>query len=438
MQYTIPKGSFDILPEETSPEDSWKESRRWQYVESVIRSTARDFGFQEIRTPIFEHTQLFIRGVGESSDIVSKEMYTFSDRGERSLTLRPEGTAPAMRAVLEHRLLQQNPVQKLFYIGPMFRYERPQAGRYRQHHQFGAEAIGVSRPEQDVEMIDMLCTLYQRLGLKNLKVMINSVGDKETRAKYRQALIDYLQPNASNLSPESQHRLQTNPLRILDSKHPIDQEFLVNVPNILDFLSQESNKHFERVKELLEEIKIPYEINPRLVRGLDYYDKTVFEIVSGELGSQNSVGGGGRFDGLLSTLGGPDTPCVGFATGIERLLQVMIKQDAYFPLTPPPFVYLIPMGESAKNLCFSLLSELRHLKISTSMDFLDKKLGHNLQTAAALRAEYALILGEEEIATGKAQLKNLSQRQSFSVEWSNIIPTLVKLWDETSSAKNCL
>lgn len=302
MKYTVPPGVFDIVP--NSPQEPWRNSHIWQFVEQHIRSITREYGFEEMRTPIFERAELWQRGVGESTDIVSKEMYLFEDKGKRLMSLRPEGTAAAMRAVIENQLTNQGTIQKLYYIGPMFRYDRPQAGRYRQHHQFGVEAIGSDAPEQDVEVIDMLYTLYSRLGLKGLSVYINSIADPESRANFRNALKDYLRPFFSELSEDSQARLDVNPLRILDSKNPRDQEISKGAPSILDYLSSASRDHFEQVKKLLTAIKIPFEINPQLVRGLDYYNNTVFEVVAGELGAQNSIGGGGRYDGLLKMMGG--------------------------------------------------------------------------------------------------------------------------------------
>lgn len=291
MKIAIPPGVFDIIP--IDDQEKWKSSYLWAHVEKIIRETARDYGYQEIRTPLFERTELFQRSVGDSSDIVSKEMYSFEDKGGRSLSLRPEGTAPVIRAFIEHQLHQKASVQKLFYIAPMFRYERAQAGRYRQHHQFGAEVIGNASPEQDAELIDLLYTLYQRLGLKNLTLFINSIGDNTSRQAFRKALKDYLAPQAALLSPDSQTRLELNPLRILDSKDPRDQEIVARAPSILNFLSEEANTHFEDLKRLLTLLRIPYQVNPLLVRGLDYYNKTVFEVVAGELGAQNSIGGGG-------------------------------------------------------------------------------------------------------------------------------------------------
>jgi len=406
MTITIAPGVFDILPQE--PQEQWRSSHLWNFIEDKIRQTATDYGFQEMRTPIFERTELFCRGVGDTTDIVSKEMYTFLDKGNRSMSLRPEGTASAMRAFIEHKLYQAAPIHKLYYIGPMFRYERTQAGRYRQHHQFGAEVIGNASPEQDVELIDMLHTLYNRLGLKNLKVNINSIGDVESRLAFRQALIDYLRKYANELSADSKIRLETNPLRILDSKDPKDWEITAGAPSILDFLNDECKDHFQSVQKLLQSLNIPFTVTPTLVRGLDYYNKTVYEIVAGELGSQNSVAGGGRYDGLLKTLGGPDLPATGFATGIERVIQTMLKQQV--PLPPPyaPEIFLIAMGEEAKTACFKILHSLRQCNISAQMDFSSKKLNKLMQYANQIRAAHVIIVGDNELATGEIEIKEMA------------------------------
>lgn len=405
MKIATPPGVFDILPQETK--EVWRCSHLWNYVEGLIRQTAKDYGFQEIRTPLFERTELFQRGVGETSDIVSKEMYTFLDKGERSMSLRPEGTAPVMRAFIEHQMHNSAPINKLFYIGSMFRYERAQAGRYRQHHQFGAEVIGNAAPEQDVEIIDMIYTLYKRLGIKNLQVSINSIGDVECRLKFRKALQDYLRGSFDKLSPDSQTRFETNPLRILDSKDPKDKEITANAPSILDFLDDECREHFETVKKQLALIKIPFQVNPLLVRGLDYYNKTVFEITAGELGAQNSVAGGGRYDGLLKTLGGPDLPATGFGAGIERMIQTMLKQEV--PLPPPyaPTLFLIPMGDEAKDICFSLLHDLRQDGISVQMDFSGKKINKLMQYANQIQAAYVAVVGENELKSDEIELKDM-------------------------------
>lgn len=415
MEYTIPKGVFDILPKEPKSEDAWRASDHWQYVENIMRKCAADYGFKEIRTPAFERTELFVRGVGESSDIVTKEMYTFLDKGERSMTLRPEGTASVMRAFIEKNLHQIPGLHKFFYIGPMFRYERPQSGRYRQHHQFGAEAIGIGKPQQDVELIDLLCELYRRLGLKGLKVMINSVGDEASRAPYREALKKHLQPHFDKLSADSQVRFTKNVLRILDSKDEGDQALLAKAPSILDFLSEEARSHFEQVKHLLELEKIPYVVNHKLVRGLDYYNKTVFEVVSESLGAQNTLGAGGRFDGLLKSLGGPDLPSVGFATGLERLLQTMVAQHAVFPPPPSPLLFFIPMGEAAADACFTLLCRLRHHGYAVEMDLSGKKIQNGLQLANSENARYCAIIGDRELEAGEIEIKEMATRTAQKI-----------------------
>ena len=416
MKYPIPPGVFDIIPLDSK--DAWKSSYLWAFVEQTIRETARDYGYQEIRTPLFERTELFQRSVGDTSDIVSKEMYTFEDKGGRSLSLRPEGTAPVMRAFIEHQLHQAAPTQKLFYIASMFRYERAQAGRYRQHHQFGAEAIGNATPEQDVELIDLLYTLYQRLGLKNLTLFINSIGNSESRQAFRHALKVYLAPHFSLLSPESQARLDVNPLRILDSKDPRDREIVAHAPSILDFLSDDERAHFEDLKHLLDLLHIPYKIDPLLVRGLDYYNKTVFEVTAGELGAQNSIGGGGRYDGLLQTLGGPDLPAIGFGTGIERILQTMVNQNVTLPQPEHPTLFLIALGEKAKAPCFKILHALRHQGIPSQMDFSNKKVGKILQYASQMGATYVVVVGDQELDSQEVELKEMATGHRIKISLS--------------------
>lgn len=428
MEYSIAKGVFDVLPFESDQEDKWRESNRWQYLEAVLRSVAQDYGFKEIRTPIFERTELFVRGVGESSDIVTKEMYTFLDRSERSMTLRPEGTASVMRSFVEKKLYAQAGLHKFFYIGPMFRYERPQAGRYRQHHQFGAEAIGNSSPQQDVELIDMLCEIYRRLGLKNLTVQINSVGDAESRIAYREALTAFLKPHFASLSLDSQARFSKNILRILDSKDPEDQKLLHQAPVLSDFLTPAAKDHFEQVLKCLDLLHLKYAVNPKLVRGLDYYAKTVFEVTTEDLGAQNSIGGGGRYDGLIAALGGPDLPSVGFATGMERVLQTMIKQGAFFPPAPHPFVFLVPMGGAALRTAFNLVCSLRHEKIPAEIDLSGKKVQHGLQLANQTASEYVLVIGDEELSCNKAKLKNMASRETTEYPLGEMVAHLKSLF----------
>ncbi|MGM0440092.1 MAG: histidine--tRNA ligase [Chlamydiota bacterium] len=418
MSISIPKGTFDILPHHLLDKEEWRASEIWNYLESQMRQIAREYGFKEIRTPIIERTELFQRGVGETSDIVSKEMYTFLDKGQRSLTLRPEGTACVMRSFLEKNLNNKSPYHKLFYIGPMFRYERQQAGRYRQHHQFGVEAIGSAAPESDAECIALLYTLLKRLGLSHITLHLNSVGDTASRQHYREALREYLKPHFSELSAESKERFDKNPLRILDSKAPQDREILKDAPSILEYLDEDSHSHFQRVCQALELLKIPYCLNNRLVRGLDYYSRTVFEITSSELGAQNSLGGGGRYDGLIKSLGGPDLPAFGFGTGIERVIQTMLSQKVEIPADFRPQLYIIPLGESARQQCFSLLQNLRLRHIAAEMDYSDKKLKQSMRYANNIRAQYCLIIGDNEIATNAAQLKNMDSGNSHQIPFN--------------------
>jgi histidyl-tRNA synthetase len=423
MEYSIPKGVFDILPFELDPESSWKSSYKWQYLETMIRQTCLDYGFQEIRTPIFEKTELFVRSSGETSDIVSKEMYTFLDKAQRSMTLRPEGTAPVMRSIIENKLYRFSPL-KLFYIGPMFRYDRPQAGRYRQLHQFGIEAVGCEKPEQDVEVIELLYNLYKNLGLKNLKVEINSIGDLPSRMEFNKALTTFLEAHFENLSKDSQTRLHKNPLRILDSKDPQDQRILEKAPTLLNFLNETSRAHFDRVLLLLERLSIPYVINPRLVRGLDYYNRTVFEILSSDLGAQNTIGGGGRYDDLSTALGGPHLPAFGFATGIERILLSMMKQQCPFPSSSSCHLYILPLGGKAMDYAFTLTSDLRKAHISVEMDFSSKKIQQGLQIASRIGAKWCLVIGEQEIESGQAVLKNMQTREQTPLTLTNCLETL--------------
>ncbi len=421
MSISIPKGTFDILPEDPDSKAVWRHSHLWSHVEGVIREVANLYGFREIRTPMFEKTELFQRGVGAGSDIVSKEMYTFEDKGKRSMTLRPEGTAAVMRAIIEKKLYSQNSINKLFYIGPMFRYERPQAGRYRQHQQFGVEAVGYSHPEQDAELLDMIHTLYKELGLVDLKFMINSVGDKESRDHFKLRLKEYLLPLLTELSEDSQRRFEINPLRILDSKNEKDQELLQGAPSILDCLNEASGEHFYSLLHLLDRLRIPYEVNKQLVRGLDYYDKTVFEISSQQLGAQNSIGGGGRYDGLIKKLGGPDLPAVGFATGIERVIQTLIAQEVDLPVAPCPTLFLIPLGDAAKEKCFEVLHQLRRERIHCEMDYSGKKLKQVMRYANAIRAKSVAIIGDNELAAKQIDLKDMLSGDTKTVTFEGLI-----------------
>ena len=418
MKYQIPKGLFDILP---NAKESFKEVSRWQYLESIIKKLAIDYNFEEIRVPIFEKTELFLRGVGATSDIASKELYTFLDKAKRSMSLRPEGTASVMRAFIENNLSQEKKFHKLYYMGAMFRYDRPQKGRYRQHHQLGVEIIGDKSFEIDAEVIDMLVTLFKRLELKNLKLLINSIGDLETRTNYKKALLDFLKPNFENLSEESKARFDKNPMRILDSKDERDKKILKEAPSILDFLSDAAKKHFENLLNLLDKLDIKYEVDSKLVRGLDYYDDTVFEVVSEKLGgAQNSLGGGGRYNSLLKSLGGPDLPGIGFACGLERILQTMIEEEVYFPEKEGPFLYIIPIGEDAKDFAILLAKDLRHHKISVDIDLNAKKIQKSLSLADKLNAKNALILADDEMQKKVASFKNLDKREQQEIKFEDL------------------
>jgi len=421
MVYKRPKGTFDILPEAIKDDDKGRESHRFAHIEEALRATSQAYGFSEIRTPIFESTDLFIRTVGEDSDIVSKEMYTFNDKGGRSMTLRPEGTAPALRAFIEHSLQSSAIGSKLFYIGPYFRYDRPQAGRFRQFHQYGVEAIGDTSPEQDVEVIDMILEIYRRLGLKELTLLINSLGTPACRAKYVSALKDYLQPHLADLSEDSQKRFETNPLRILDSKSKTDIEIVKGAPNLMKCLSEASKEHFNAVTTWLTRLKIPYQLTPTLVRGLDYYNQTVFEVTSNVLGAQNTIGAGGRYDGLIEQLGGPALPGIGFATGIERVLATMEGQNAPFPPRNHPKVALIPMGEAAEKALFPLTLSLRKEGIASTFIPTTKKLGKALSKAEGLKCECAIIVGEDELKKECANVKDLTQRQSEEIPLKTLL-----------------
>jgi len=425
MKIQLPKGTFDILPYSG---EAWQQSDLWQYVENLIRKTAAEYGYKEIRTPIYERTELFDRGVGETTDIVMKEMFTFQDRSARSISLRPEGTASVARAFVENNLQQLGTTHKFFYIGPMFRYERPQSGRYRQHHQFGVEAYGISTPEQDAEVIDLLLQVYKRLGLKNLKVHLNTVGDLESRQLYRDALMEYLKPHFDELSADSKARFEKNPLRILDSKDPKDREIVKHAPSILNHLTPDAKAHFQKLCHILDQIHVPYEVDDRIVRGLDYYNKTVFEVLTEDLGAQNTIGAGGRYDGLISQFDGPDLPSVGFATGLERVLQTMMAQKISYPKSERPLIYFIPLGEEAKEKCFQLTTLCRHSDLPAECELSAKKVPTAIQNAIRCDARYCCILGSDELTSGQAKIKNLSTREEQPLALNQLIPTLKELY----------
>jgi len=408
MKISAPRGTADILPA-----DSWK----WQTVEQIAREVAEVYHFREIRTPIFEHTELFHRGVGETSDVVSKETYTFLDRGERSITLRPEGTAGVVRAMIEQNLLaQEGARQKVYYIGPNFRYEKPQAGRLRQHHQFGVEAFGVSGPEQDVECILLQADFYRRCGLANLKLKINSLGDAESKSRYRDALVEFLKPKAAELSEDSQRRLETNPLRILDSKDPHDKQACNGAPAAAGYLSEKSSAHLRRVRELLTQTGVDYwRDDGTLVRGFDYYTETLWEFTAEGLGAQDAVGGGGRYDNLVEHLGGRPTPGVGFGSGLERLLLALEAQKAAIADSRKPLVWLIAQSPELQGYLWGVMARLRAGGIACDMDLSGRSFKAQLKMADREVASFSLIVGENERKANQVVLKNMKTGEQILV-----------------------
>lgn len=392
-----------------------EEVRVWQYIEKTIRDVCDMFGYSEIRVPIFEHTEVFQRGIGETTDIVEKEMYTFTDKGGRSVTLRPEGTAAVVRAYLEHKLYGKYPLAKLYYMGPMFRYERPQAGRYRQFHQFGVEALGSSSPYIDAEVIDMASTLYTSLGIRDFEIKLNTIGCPKCRPAYQSALRAALSDKLERLCKNCRNRYERNPMRILDCKEDVCKELTENVDGIDEYLCDECMVHFTKVKECLDSLGINYTEDKRLVRGFDYYTKTVFEIVYKGLGAQDAIGGGGRYDGLVEEYGGPHTPAVGFAAGLERVI-LTLKQSGNLPeIVDELDVYIACIGEDITTTAFSLVSSLRRKGISAEMDYSGKSLKSQMKSANKLGARYVVILGPDEIQKGYVLVKAMSTGEQDEV-----------------------
>jgi histidyl-tRNA synthetase len=416
MKISAPKGTADILPAQ-----SWK----WQAVERIARQVAELYHFSEIRTPLFEHSELFHRGVGETSDIVHKETYTFDDRGGRSITLRPEQTAGVVRAVIENGLINDaGSVAKVFYIGPNFRYENVQKGRLRQHHQFGVEAFGIANPEQDVECILLQMDFYRRCGVKDLALRINSLGDRDSKQRYRETLVTFLSPAASRLSDDSQRRLAENPLRILDSKDPRDVEACKNAPPASESLSEKSRAHFDRVQELLKKSQINFAVDGNLVRGFDYYTDTLWEVTAGGLGAQNAIGGGGRYDNLVETLGGKPTPGVGFGSGLERLLIALEAQGVAITDAQPPLVWLVSQNDAAKEANFALMAELRAAGIVCDMDVTGRSMKSQFKLADREKAAWCIIVGESELASNSLTLKNLATGEQSTTARADVIQKL--------------
>ena len=408
------KGMRDILP---------PASGVWNEVEAAARQVFRNFNYHEIRTPLLEETSLFARGVGEETDIVSKEMYTFDDHGS-SLTLRPENTASVLRAYVEHRLDQQPGVQKLYYIGPMFRRERPQKGRYRQFFQIGAEAIGADSPALDAEAIELAVAILQAAGISGFELLINSVGSKESRAKYNDALRVELQAVAPSMCEDCRRRAVTNPLRVLDCKVPADQPIIDKLPSILDFLSAEDREHFRRVREFLDDRSITYTVKPRLVRGLDYYMRTTFEITHGALGAQNAILGGGRYDGLAETIGSKvPAPGIGFSIGEDRLVMAVGEAGTAKPAALD--LYIAPMGDPALRHCAVLAGEIRKLNLSVEVGT-DRKLKRMLELANKLEARFTLILGDNEIVSKAYSLKNMATGEQETLSRQALLERLKK------------
>lgn len=412
MLTNAPRGTKDILPDSVGD---------WNYVEGEIRELCRRFGYSEIRTPIFEHTELFQRGIGEGTDVVDKEMYTFTDRGDRSITLRPENTASAVRAYLQNKLYAESNLVKLFYIGSMFRYDRPQAGRMREFHQFGVEALGEANPAVDAEVILLAMSLLEGLGLKDLELSINSVGCPKCRSKYRTMLQDFFRDKLDDLCEDCRSRFDRSPLRILDCKKDSDKPYMADAPKITDCLCDECSDHFAKLKEHLANAGISFQHDPRLVRGLDYYTKTAFEIKYPPLGAQSAVAGGGRYDGLIEEMGGSPTPAVGFATGLERLLLALESQNLLPEKSRSVDAYVVALGEAAQSEGFKLLNNLRRVGLSAAMDFAGRSMKAQMKQANKLGARYALILGDDEIAEGVVMLRSMSDSQQEKVALAEVI-----------------
>ena len=410
------KGTQDILPDETP---------RWVALEGLIRKIMGRYNFHELRTPVFEQTQLFARGIGQLTDIVSKEMYTFLDRGKKQLTLKPEMTAPIMRAYIENKLYAKAPLNKLFYIAPLFRQENPQAGRLRQFHQFGAETLGTPDPNADAEMIDLAWAIFKEIGLTNLTLRLNSVGDPNCRADYKIKLQEYIRPNLEHYCADCQRRFDENPLRILDCKNPGCVALNQKAPKLADNLCDDCRAHYEAVKDRLNRLGIPFVEDPYLVRGLDYYTRTVFEITSDALGAQNAICGGGRYDLLAKELDGPDTPAVGFAAGMERLLMVMEQQGIVLAEKARLDVFLAPLGEAAREVSLVWLHKIRSLGLSAETDFLGRSIKAQMREANRQNTRFVLILGENELEKKEFAVKLMDKGEQVNVPFDSVLDFLV-------------
>ncbi len=408
----IPRGTYDILPDQ---------SPVWQKIERTARKVCELFNYKEIRTPIFESTDLFQRGVGDTTDIVEKEMYNFQDRGNRNLTLRPEGTAPVVRAFVEHKLygLADQPV-KLYYIGPMFRYERPQSGRTREFTQFGIEALGSEDPAIDAEVIALALTFYRQLGLKRLKLVLNSLGDPQSRAAHRAALIEHFKPSIGEFCADCQRRLEKNPLRILDCKKDHDHPLMATAPSIIDYLTGPARDYFGRVKAILDELGIVYELDPTLVRGLDYYNHTTFEIMGASPGAISTLAGGGRYNGLVGELGGPETAGIGFALSIERLLLALDEEGVQPAAAPSIDCFVVTIGAAAEKKAPALLHQLRMDGIRADKDYLGRKIKGQFKQADRLHAAFVVVIGDDELAQKQAVVKTMADGSQEKIPFSSL------------------
>lgn len=405
---SAPRGTQDVLPA-----DSYK----WQYVEKVASEEAKIFGYRELRTPTFEHTELFHRAVGDTTDVVQKEMYTFKDKGDRSITLKPEGTAGAVRSLVENGLLNDTLPVKVFYITPCFRYEKPQAGRLREFHQFGVEAFGSANPVIDAETIQVAHSILTRLGIRNLSLEINSIGCPTCRAKYHQALYDYFAQRKDQLCDTCKGRLQKNPMRILDCKNETCKEIAAAAPKVLDYICDDCRAHFEGVKKALDVAGISYTVNPTIVRGLDYYTRTVFEFLSNDIGSQSAVCAGGRYDGLVEEMGGKPLPALGFGMGLERLILVMERNGCEFEQPAPCDIYIGSMGEKASSEAFRLVSRLRRdFGIYAECDLMGRSVKAQMKYANKIGARFSAILGENELEQQKLVVKNMASGESRELD----------------------
>ena len=406
-----PRGTQDVLP---------SQSYRWQYIEKVVREVSKNFGFKEIRFPTFEHTELFTRSVGDTTDVVQKEMYTFLDKGERSITLRPEGTACVVRSAVENNLLAEALPLKVSYVTSCFRYEKPQAGRLREFHQFGAEMFGASSPDADAQLICLANSIFEVLGVSNLTLKINSIGCPECRKNYHEALIKYFSEHTDELCGTCLSRLEKNPMRILDCKSPICSEIAKGAPKITDFLCDECSEHFNGVKKRLEVLGIDYIVDSSIVRGLDYYTKTVFEFVSENIGAQGTVCGGGRYDGLVKEIGGADTPALGFAIGLERLLLLLDACGVEIEKPSVCDIYIASLGENAQIKSTSLVCNLRKLGIYAENDTMGRSLKAQMKYADKIGAKYSMVIGDDEINQNKANIKNMENGETVEIAFDKI------------------